>query len=153
PQPRTQGKPKIHASRPAAPGQDVAVPYDATIVDDGAEDRKKVPPRPMDGRAAAVEESGSPQDERSGADRSQIARGPSKPGNLLEKEVIFDGSEAAASAGHQQHVAGLDAGQVLQVREGEAGRRDRPATQRSHPNIQVRRAREKLMWTGEVELG
>lgn len=86
---RDQGQHEIDASRHAAPGQDVAVPYDATIVDDGAEDRKQFPPRPMAGRAAAAEESGSPQDERSGADRSQIARGPSKPGNLLEKEVIF----------------------------------------------------------------
>ena len=32
---RDQGQHEIDASRHAAPGQDVAVPYDATIVDDG----------------------------------------------------------------------------------------------------------------------
>ena len=49
---RDQGQHEIDASRHAAPGQNVAVPYDATMVDDGAEDRKQFPPRPMAGRAA-----------------------------------------------------------------------------------------------------
>ena len=51
---RDQGQHEIDASRDAAPGQDVAVPDDAAIVDDGAEDRKQFPPCPVAGRAAAA---------------------------------------------------------------------------------------------------
>ena len=43
---RDKGQNEIDACRDAAPGQDIAVPYDAAIVDNGAEDREQFPPRP-----------------------------------------------------------------------------------------------------------
>jgi len=56
----------------------------------------------------------------------------------------------AAVARHQKHVGRLDGGQG---REREAVRRDRLPSQRSHSNVQVGRAREKLVRASEVGLG
>jgi len=142
---------EIDARRDATSGQDIAVLHDAAVIDDGAEDREQVPPRPMAGCAAASQKPGCAQNQRSRADRSQITRCRSKPDNLLEKEVVFDGGDAAA-AGHQKHVARLDGGQVIQIREREAISGDRAPPQRSHSNVHVGRPREELVRTCEVEL-
>ena len=150
---RNKGQHKINACRNAPAGQDIAVPDDAALVDDSAEDRKQFPPCPVAGRTATAEEPSSAQNERPGTDRSQIAGGCSEPDNLFEKAVILDRIEAATAARHQEHVARSDGAQVLQIREGEAVRRDRLTIQRSHQDMQVGRAREKLVRTGEVELG
>src|SRR5689334_16443400 len=56
---RDQGQYEINACRDAASGQDIAVPYDATVINDGTEDGKQFPPGPVTGRAAAVEKPGS----------------------------------------------------------------------------------------------
>src|SRR5256885_211387 len=148
-----RGKKKTVPRRDAAPGQDVAVPDDAALIHDGTEDRKQLPPCPVAGRTAAAEKAGSAQNERPGAHRSQIARGCSEPGDLFDKEVILDRSEAATAAWHQEHVARLDRRQVVQVRKGEAVRRNRFTSQRSHPDMQVGCTREKLVRPSEVELG
>jgi len=44
---------EIDARRDATSGQDIAVLHDAAVIDDGAEDREQVPPRPMAGCQAA----------------------------------------------------------------------------------------------------
>src|SRR6266567_1040300 len=150
---RDKGQHDIDACRDAAPGQDVAVPDDAALINDGTEDRKQLPPCPVAGRTAATEKARSAQNERPGAHRSQIARGCSEPGDLFDKEVILDRSEAATAAWHQEHVARLDRSQVVQVRKGEAVRRNRFTSQRSHPDMQVGCTREKLVRPSEVELG
>src|SRR4029450_5867571 len=111
------------------------------------------PPCPVAGRTAAAEKARSAQNERPGAHRSQIARGCSGPGELFDKEVILGRSEAATAAWHQEHVARLDRSQVVQVRKGEAVRRNRFTSERSHPDMQVGCAREKLVRPCEVELG
>src|SRR6059036_330938 len=105
--------------------------------------------RPHGGRG----EAGSAQNERPGANRSQIARGCSEPGDLFDKEIILDGMEAATAAWYQEHIARVDRGQVVQIRKGEAVRRDRFTSQRSNPDMQVGCTREKLVRTSEVELG
>jgi hypothetical protein len=67
------------------------------------------------GRAASGNKSGSAQNERSGADRSQVTRGRSEPGNLFDESIILDGIDAAAAARHQEHVTRFDDRQVFQV--------------------------------------
>jgi len=148
-----EGQNEIDACCDAAPGQNIAVPDDAAVVDDGTEERQQFSPRPMASRPAAYKEAGSSEDERARAYRRQIASGRPQPDDLVQVELVFDSSEATTAAWHQKDVTGLDGGKVLQVREGETVCRDRLAAQRSHSNIQVGRAREELVRTGEVELG
>jgi transcriptional regulator GlxA family with amidase domain len=105
------------------------------------------------GRTATGKKSRGAQNERPGADRSQIARGRSKAGNLFQEDVILDSGKAPAAARDQKHVARLDGAQVLQIREGEAIGRDRLTIQRGHPDMQVGCPREKLVRTSKVELG
>src|ERR1700730_392114 len=150
---RDKGQHEIDACRDAAPGQDVAVPYDAALIHDGAEDRKRLPPCPVAGCTAAAEKAVLAQNERPGAHRSQIARGCSEPGDLFHEEIILDRSEAATAAWHQEHIARVDRSQVIQVRKGEAVRRNRCTSERSHPDMQVGCTREKLVRPCEVELG
>src|SRR5258706_245446 len=150
---RYKGQHEIDACRDAAPGQDVAVPDDAALINERTEYRKQLPPCPVAGRTRAMEKARSAQNERPGAHRSQMARGCSEPGDLFDKEVILDRSETATAAWHQEHVARLDRSQVVQVREGEAVRRNRFTSQRSHPDMQVGCTREKLVRPSEVELG
>src|SRR2546428_3974569 len=58
---RDKGQHEIDACRDAAPGQDVAVPDDAALINDGTEDRKQLPPCPVAGRTAAVEKPAAPR--------------------------------------------------------------------------------------------
>src|SRR3989442_2623861 len=44
---------EIDACRDAAPGQDVAVPDDSSLIIDGTEVRKQLPPWPVEGRTTA----------------------------------------------------------------------------------------------------
>src|SRR5439155_26352869 len=58
---RDKGQHEIDACRDAAPGQDVAVPDVAALINDGTEDRKQVQPCTVAGRTAAGVERGSAQ--------------------------------------------------------------------------------------------
>src|SRR5207247_1413159 len=66
---------------------------------------------------------------------------------------LRDKGQHEIAAWHQEHVARLDRSQVVQVRKGEAVRRNRFTSQRSHPDMQVGCTREKLVRPSEVELG
>src|SRR5882757_859295 len=49
------------------------------------------------------------------ADRSQVARGRSKPGDLFDESIVLDGVDAATASRHQKDVTRLDDRQVFQI--------------------------------------
>src|SRR5258705_83556 len=87
----------------------------AALVDDGAEDRKKFGPCPVAGRTASGNKSGSAQNKRTGADRSQVTRGRSKPGDLFDESIVLDDVDAATASRHQKDVTRFDDRQVFQI--------------------------------------
>jgi hypothetical protein len=67
------GQAEIDPRGDSARGDQVAVTHYAALHGDGAEFRQEIVREPVRGRAATLQKSRSPQDERAGADRGHVA--------------------------------------------------------------------------------
>src|SRR5258705_134035 len=79
------------------------------------EGRKEFAPCPVAGRTASGNKSGSAQNKRTGADRSQVTRGRSKPDDLFDESIVLDCVDAATASRHQKDVTRFDDRQVFQI--------------------------------------
>jgi len=104
---------KVDPGGHAAAREDVPVTDDPAIIGNSAELTEKAAPCPVSGGALTLQQSGGPEDQRSGADGRDVLRAERKAADPAHKGLIQGHFCGCHPARHADEVAAFDLRQLL----------------------------------------